>query len=61
MPNTPRGSRPMYFPAAPFALADVVTCAALVDVAYSQYMQWQHQRYPSKAKFAWATPSNGFT
>jgi triacylglycerol lipase len=61
MPNIPRGSRPMYFPAEPFALADVVTCAALVDVAYNQYVQWQHQRYPSKAKFAWTTPSNGFT
>jgi triacylglycerol lipase len=60
MQATPRGSLPMYFPAAPFALADTVTCAALVDVAYDQYIQWYNQDYPSKSQFVWTKPNNGF-
>ena len=60
MQSTPRGSQPMYLPAAPFALADTVTCAALVDVAYDQYFQWYNQVYPSRTKFVWTTPNNGF-
>lgn len=39
-------SLPMYFPAAPFDLADVVTCARLVEVAYDQYAQWVEQGRP---------------
>jgi triacylglycerol lipase len=61
MPTTPRGSLPMYFPAAPFALADAVNCAALVDIAYDQYVQWYNQDYPSKGQFVWTTPTNGYT
>jgi triacylglycerol lipase len=57
---TPRSSPPMYFPVAPFALADVVTCATLVDIAYDQYTQWYNQGYPPKGKFVWTTPNNGF-
>lgn len=49
----PRGSPPMYFPAAPFALADAVACATLVGVAYDQCQQWIDQGYPSKAQFNW--------
>jgi triacylglycerol lipase len=60
MPSAPRGSRPMYFPAAPFALADAVACAALVDVAYNQCTQWYNQRFPSKANFVWTKPNNGY-
>jgi triacylglycerol lipase len=60
MQATPRGSRPMYFPAAPFALADVVKCAALVDIAYDQYTQWDQQNYPSKANFVWTPSNKGF-
>jgi triacylglycerol lipase len=60
MPATPRGSLPMYFPAAPFALADVVKCAALVDIAYDQYAQWDAQDYPSKANFNWVPQSKSF-
>jgi hypothetical protein len=48
------------FPATPFALADVVACAALVDVAYLQYGQWYNQKFPSKANFVWTKPSNGY-
>jgi hypothetical protein len=43
----------MYFPAAPFVLADAVACATLVDVAYDQCQQWITQGYPSKANFHW--------
>jgi hypothetical protein len=43
----------MYFPAAPFVLADAVACATLVDVAYDQCQQWINQGYPSKANFQW--------
>jgi triacylglycerol lipase len=57
---TPPLSCPMYLPAAPFALADVVTCAILVDIAYDQYLQWQHQNYPSRANFKWVPPKNGY-
>lgn len=60
MPGTPRGSQPMFFPAAPFALADVVSCATLVDIAYDQYTQWYNQGYPPKSKFVWTTPNNGY-
>jgi triacylglycerol lipase len=60
MPATPRGSLPMYLPAAPFALADVVNCAALVDVAYDQYTQWYNQDYPSRSDFVWTRPNNGY-
>jgi triacylglycerol lipase len=56
----PRGSKPMYFPAAPFALADAVTCAALVDIAYDQYVQWHAQGYPSKSKFQWKPSGKGY-
>jgi hypothetical protein len=59
--STPPLSKPIYFPATPFALADVVTCAELVDIAYSQYTQWQHQHYPSKGNFIWHMPTNGYS
>lgn len=51
----------MYFPAAPFALADAVSCATLVGVAYDQCQQWINQGYPSRAQFVWTpatTPVN---
>ena len=51
--TAPRGSPPMYFPNAPFALADAVNCAALVGVTYDQCDQWISQGYPSKAHFVW--------
>lgn len=51
--TAPRGSPPMYFPDAPFALADAVNCAVLVGVAYDQCSQWISQGYPSKANFVW--------
>jgi triacylglycerol lipase len=54
--TAPRGSPPMYFPTAPFALADAVACAALVGVAYDQCQQWVNQGYPSRANFIW-TPA----
>jgi triacylglycerol lipase len=63
MALTPRISPPMYFPPAPFALADVVTCATLVGVAYDQYCQWEEQGKPTHWRdFTW-TPSwpAGFT
>ena len=60
MPPPPL-SKPMYFPAPPFALADAVNCAALVDIAYSQYIQWRNQGYPSRPKFNWHKPVNGYT
>src|SRR6266702_6281057 len=59
--TTPRGSLPMYLPAAPFALADVLNCAALVDVAYDQYIQWRNLGFPSRSDFVWTTPNNGYT
>jgi triacylglycerol lipase len=49
----PRVSLPMYFPTAPFVLADAVACAALVDIAYDQYKQWVNQDYPYRANFHW--------
>jgi hypothetical protein len=58
---TPRGSLPMYFPAAPFVLADAVACAALVDTAYDQYTQWYNQDYPSQSDFIWTTPKDDYT
>jgi triacylglycerol lipase len=61
MQAVPQSCQPMYFPATPFALADVVNCAALVDVAYDQYIQWQKQGYPPKSSFAWKKPGNGYT
>jgi triacylglycerol lipase len=54
--TTPRGSPPMYFPTAPFALADAVSCATLVAVAYDQCQQWINQGYPPRAQFTW-TPA----
>ena len=54
--TTPRGSPPMYFPAAPFALADALKCATLVGVAYDQCQQWIDQDYPSHANVVW-TPA----
>jgi hypothetical protein len=61
MQATPRVSLPMYFPAAPFVLADAVACAALVDIAYDQSTQWYNDGYPSKGEFNWNTPTNGYT
>ncbi len=61
MSTTPRGSLPMYLPPAPFALADTVTCARLVDIAYDQYADWVNQDYPSRSQFSWSGPNNGFT
>ena len=37
MATIPRTSLPMYLPPSPFALADVVTCASLVVVAYDRH------------------------
>jgi triacylglycerol lipase len=63
MATAPRTSPPMYFPPSPFALADVVTCANLVAVAYDQYCQWEEQGKPTHWRdFTW-TPAwpTGFT
>ena len=51
--TTPRGSPPMDFPPLPFALADAVSCATLVGVAYDQCQQWINQSYPPRAQFTW--------
>jgi triacylglycerol lipase len=52
-----RTSPPMYFPPATFVLADVVTCANLVEVAYDQYCQWEQQGKPQSWRhFRW-TPA----
>jgi len=51
----------MYFPAAPFALADAVKCAALVDIAYDQYTQWVNQDYPYTANFQWNPMNTAYT
>jgi hypothetical protein len=53
----------MYFPPAGFVLADAVTCANLVEVAYDQYCQWEEQGKPRHWRdFTW-TPKwpAGFT
>jgi hypothetical protein len=47
----------MYFPPTTFALADVVTCANLVETAYDQYCQWEQQGSPTNwHDFQW-TPA----
>jgi hypothetical protein len=53
----------MYFPAAPFALADAVICAILVSVAYDQCQWWINQSYPSRTQFVWTslTTPAGYT
>ena len=56
--NVPRGSPPMYFPNG-FKLADAKVCAALVDIAYDQYNQWQKAGNPPSSNFNWDKPSNG--
>jgi triacylglycerol lipase len=56
-----RISCPMYFPAAPYALTDSVTCATLVDWAYDQCTQWINQDYPSSSNFIWQLPSQDYT
>ena len=63
MTTTPRTSPPMYFPPTIFLLADAVTCANLVEVAYDQYSQWEEQGKPRHRRdFTW-TPAwpGGFT
>ncbi len=50
-------SLPMYFPGAPFALADAVSCAAFVDSAYDQCAQWVKQDYPDSNTFIWTKPT----
>ena len=52
-------SKPMYFPPAPFDLADAVVCSDLVDIAYGMYSQWVDQDKPDDpAKFHWQQPNN---
>jgi triacylglycerol lipase len=51
-------SLPMYFPDAPFALADAVSCASFVDSAYDQCAQWVAQSYPRRGSFVWTQPTN---
>jgi hypothetical protein len=58
--DIPRGSPPMYFPSG-FALADAKACAALVDVAYAQYSQWEAAGEPPASNFNWTTPNNGYS
>ncbi|MGH6692328.1 MAG: lipase family protein [Gammaproteobacteria bacterium] len=63
MAGATRTSLPMYFPPSSFVLADVVTCANLVAVAYDQYCQWEAQGKPRHWRdFTW-TPAwpTGFT
>jgi hypothetical protein len=60
MANTPRGSLPMYFPTAPFALADIPSCTYLLDIAYDQYTQWYNQDYPSRNGFIWKLPTDNY-
>jgi hypothetical protein len=50
----PDKSVPMYFPPAPFNLADAVMCSALVNTAYDMYNQWHEQGSPSDpSQFSW--------
>lgn len=57
MAGASRTSPPMYFPPSTFVLADVVTCANLVAVAYDQYCQWETQGKPRHWRdFTW-TPA----
>ena len=52
-------SKPMYFPPAPFQLADAVTCSNLVDTAYAMYAQWIAQHKPARDQgFDWQPPAN---
>jgi triacylglycerol lipase len=43
----------MYFPPAPFSLADAVICSLLVDTAYDQFTQWVAQGNPPQNNFNW--------
>ena len=50
-------SKPMYFPPAPFDLADAVECSDLVDIAYGMYDQWVQQDKPhTPADLRWQHP-----
>lgn len=49
-------SRPMYFPPAPFQLAEVVQCSTLVEAAYDMYGQWKRQDKPAAKNFTWTPP-----
>jgi triacylglycerol lipase len=46
-------SRPMYFPPAPFELAEAVRCTRLVEAAYDMYSQWKAQSRPTASAFQW--------
>jgi triacylglycerol lipase len=46
-------SCPMYFPPAPFDLAEAVRCTRLVETAYDMYAQWQAQGMPHADAFHW--------
>jgi len=56
----PRKSPPLYFPAAPFSLADAATCSVLVDTAYDQFTQWVAQGNPPRDQFSWTPKAPGF-
>ncbi|HQU28028.1 MAG: lipase family protein [Nitrospira sp.] len=52
-------SKPMYFPPAPFDLAEAVECSDLVDLAYGMYYQWIQQGKPhTPANLHWQSPRN---
>jgi triacylglycerol lipase len=46
-------SRPMYFPPAPFELAEAVRCTRLVEAAYAMYAQWKAAGKPPRDRFQW--------
>ena len=52
-------SIPMYFPPAPFNLADAVECSDLVDIAYGMYDQWVNQDKPhTPTDLQWQHPED---
>lgn len=49
----------MYFPPAPFDLADALDCSYLVDIAYGMYYQWIQQDKPhTPGDLHWQLPYN---
>ena len=51
-------SLPMYFPPAPFQLAEVILCSTLVDAAYDMYSSWKQQDKPDAKNFTWTPPAS---
>ena len=59
---TANPSCPMYFPPAPFSLAEAVRCTQFVEAAYDMYAQWKAQGTPKPDAFQWQpAPLPGFS